>query len=34
VQLTPISAEEFSILLRDEIATMGAFLRKTGLNAN
>ena len=34
VQLTPISSEEFSTLLRDEIATMGEFLRKTGLNAN
>ncbi len=34
VQLTPISSEEFSTLLRDEIGTMGEFLRKTGLNAN
>ena len=34
VQLTPISSEEFSALLRDEIGTMGEFLRKTGLNAN
>jgi len=34
VQLTPISSEEFSTLVSDEIATMGEFLRKTGLNAN
>ncbi len=34
VQLAPISSEEFSTLVTDEIGTMGEFLRKTGLNVN